>query len=130
MRRLIPTLILAVLATSSFAQFTERTTPPPFRVLGYSWATDGRTFLLSKLCVYEVTTDLIVLPRFAIGHGVLWGFEVTSGFGEFRQVDVWGYELYGYLPIGGFQLRGGFGPMMDGQNRLTFPLRIELGWRF
>ena len=63
MRRLIPTLILAALATSAFAQLTERTTPRAFEELRYSWASDGSQYVLSSIGVYEVTIDAIeVLP--------------------------------------------------------------------
>lgn len=139
MKRIVVTMIAAALLVSvATAQLARTTTPPPMRELGYSWTTGGQQFLLNKLATWEITFDLIVIPKFGVGHGAVWGVEVREGLslGEFREIEVWGYELYGFIPIipmpGGkaLQLRAASGPMMDQDNVLSWITRIELNMRF
>ena len=132
-------MIAAALLTSmATAQPVKKTTAPPFRELGYSWTTGGEQFVLNKWATWEITFDLIVIPKFGVGHGAVWGVQIKEGLnlGEFREIDVWGYELYGFIPIipmpGGraLQLRAASGPMMDQDNVLSWITRIELNFRF
>ena len=134
MKRFIPILIVAALATSALAQFVENTTPRAFEELRYAWASDGSQYVLNSIGIYEVTLDLLVLPRLSAGHGFIWGFETLLDRGNsLLQSEVWGWELYGYIPLGGdgLQIRAGWGPIVRTENSaVTFPLRLEVGWRF
>lgn len=123
---------LLALAASAHAQFAERTTPGPLEELRYSWASDGTQRLLGSWGIYEVTLDLVVLPRLTAGHGFIWGFETLLDRGEpLFTSEVFGWELFGYIDVGGLQIRAGWGPIISASTgAVTAPLRLEIGARF
>jgi len=135
MRKLLTLLIMLGTCVSALAQrldFTETTTHTLQPGLFVSYASDNRTFLLNEINVFEITYKLpFKLPNISIGHGGLVGMELT-GFQLEQQSEIWGYEIYGKAQLGNSPLYGkiGWGPLIDVDKQVSWPLRAEFGLQF
>lgn len=109
----------------------EHTTGSPFETLVISKASNGGTYLLSELPVFEVTYKMpIKLPDISLGHGGLWGLEVSRMELETTK-EVFGYEAFGKISVLDFlKLKIGWGPIIDRDGFVSYPLRAELVARF
>ena len=133
--KVITVAMLALAGTVAVAQlrvdFTEDTTGSAFKTFTISKASNGDTYFFNEVPIFEVTYKLpLNLPDVAFGHGGLWGLEI-SGMELETTKEMFGYEAFFKFRVVGFlQGKIGWGPLMDRDGAMKYPMRAEVVVRF